>query len=297
MTILPELNFIQGLDSDGFHRIAWHRWPCARGNARATVLCVHGLTRNGRDFDRLAEALVQSLPVDVVAVDMAGRGQSDWRSDPACYSYANYMADLTVLIARLAPERLFWVGTSMGGLLGLLMAAQANTPVERLVLNDIGPFIPLAALERIAGYVGIDVRFAREEEFAAHLRATYATFGVPDEAGWQHLIAHSQRRTPDGMIAYNYDPKIAMTIQAATADVDLWSHWERLTCPTLVLRGERSDVLLPHIAEEMTRRGPRARLVVCPSCGHAPSLMRTNEIDAIASFLAHDVEAAIPGSG
>ncbi len=292
MTEIPERSFILGLDSDGFHRIAWYRWPCAHGKARATVLCVHGLTRNGRDFDRLAEGLVQRVPVEVVAVDIAGRGQSDWRNDVACYTYAHYMADLTVLIARLAPERLFWVGTSMGGLLGLIMAAQANTPVERLVLNDIGPFIPQVARARIASYAGIDGRFAHEDEFAAHLRGLYASFGVPDEAGWQHLIAHSQRRTPEGMIAYNYDPKIAAAIHAATADFDLWTLWDRLSCPTLVLRGESSDVLLPETAEEMTRRGPRAKLVVFPGCGHAPSLMRDSEIDAIAGFLALDAEPA-----
>ncbi len=288
MTQTPERSFILGLDSDGFHRIVWYRWPCTRGKAQATVLCVHGLTRNGRDFNRLADALVQRLPVDVVAVDISGRGESEWRNDVACYTYAHYMADLTVLIARLAPERLFWVGTSMGGLLGLIMAAQANTPVERLVLNDIGPFIPQAARARIASYVGIDARFACEEEFAAHLRGLYASFGVPDEAGWQHLIAHSQRRTPEGMIAYNYDPKIAAAIHAATADFDLWPLWDRLSCPTLVLRGESSDVLLPETTEEMTRRGPCTTLVVCPGCGHAPSLMRANEIDAIAGFLAMD---------
>jgi pimeloyl-ACP methyl ester carboxylesterase len=288
MSGIPERNFILGLDSGGFHRIAWYRWPCVRGRARATVLCVHGLTRNGRDFDRLAEGLVERLPVEVVAVDMAGRGESDWRSDPACYNYANYMADLTALIARLASERLFWVGTSMGGLLGLMMAEQANTPVERLVLNDVGPFIPRTALERIASYAGIDARFAGEDEFAAHLRVLYAGFGVPDEAGWQHLIAHSQRRTEDGMIAYKYDPKIGLGIHAATADFDLWRVWDRLTCPTLVLRGESSDVLLAETAEEMTRRGPCTRLVLCPGCGHAPSLMRTNEIAAIGDFLGLD---------
>jgi pimeloyl-ACP methyl ester carboxylesterase len=292
MTEIPERSFILGLDSGGFHRIAWYRWPCAHGQAQATVLCVHGLTRNGRDFDRLAEGLVQRLPVEVVAVDIAGRGQSDWRSDPSCYTYAHYMADLTVLIARLAPERLFWVGTSMGGLLGLIMAAQSNTPVERLVLNDVGPFIPKAALERIASYAGVDVRFACEDEFAAHLRGLYVNFGVPDEAGWQHLIAHSRRRTPEGLIAYNYDPKIAASLHAATGDFDLWPVWERLRCPALVLRGESSDVLLPQTAEEMTRRGPRAKLVVLPGCGHAPSLMRPSEIDAIAGFLALDAEPA-----
>jgi pimeloyl-ACP methyl ester carboxylesterase len=258
------------------------------GAARATVLCVHGLTRNGRDFDRLAEGLVQRLPVEVVAVDMPGRGQSDWRAAAACYTYPHYMADLTALIARVDAKRLFWVGTSMGGLLGMILAAQAKSPVERLVLNDVGPFIPRAALARIASYAGIDVEFASEEEFGTHLRGLYANFGVPDEAGWQQMIAHSWRRTAKGMIAYNYDLKIAGGIDAATADFDLWPMWDRVSCPTLVLRGENSDVLLAETAEEMTRRGPRAKLVNCPGCGHAPSLMRANEIDAIASFLALD---------
>jgi pimeloyl-ACP methyl ester carboxylesterase len=266
MTEGPERNFILGLDSEGFHRIAWYRWPCVHGQARATVLCVHGLTRNGRDFDRLAEGLVQRLPVEVVAVDMPGRGQSDWRSDPTCYTYPHYMAGLTALIARLAPPRLFWVGTSMGGLLGLILAAQANTPVERLVLNDIGPFIPQAARARIASYAGMDLQFASEEDFGVHLRGLYAGFGVPDEAGWQHLITHSQRRTAKGLIACNYDPKIGAGIHAASTDFDLWPLWDRISCPTLVLRGESSDVLLA-------------------DCGHAPSLMRESEIAAIADFL------------
>lgn len=284
--MIPDRNFILGLDGEGFHRVAWYRWPCLQGKARATVLCVHGLTRNGRDFDRLAEGLVRRLPVEVVAVDLAGRGLSDWRNDPAWYTYPHYMADLTALIARVDPERLFWVGTSMGGLLGMILAAQAKTPVERLVLNDVGPFIPQAARARIASYAGIDVQFANEAEFGAHLRGLYASFGVPDEAGWQHMIAHSQRRTADGMIAYNYDPKIAGGIHAATADFDLWPLWDQVKCATLVLRGENSDVLLAETAGEMTRRGPRARVVMCPGCGHAPSLMRECEIDAIAAFLA-----------
>lgn len=282
----PERNFILGLDGEGFHRVAWYRWGCRRGKARATVLCVHGLTRNGRDFDRLAEGLVQRLPVEVVSVDMAGRGESEWRSDPASYSYPHYMADLTALIARLEAPRLFWVGTSMGGLLGLILAAQAEAPIERLVLNDVGPFIPQAARARIASYAGVEAKFASVEEFAAHLRGIYAGFGVPDEAGWQHLIAHSQRRTAEGMIAYNYDPKIGLGMPAATADFNLWPLWDRVSCPTLVLRGESSDVLLAETAEEMTRRGPRAKLVACPGCGHAPSLMRECEIEAIAEFLA-----------
>jgi pimeloyl-ACP methyl ester carboxylesterase len=286
MTLTPEQGFILGLDSGGFHRIAWYRWGAAAGTAQATVLCVHGLTRNGRDFDWLAKALVSRFPIEVVAVDMPGRGQSDWLSDATSYCYPQYMSDLTALIARLEPKRLFWVGTSMGGLLGLTLAAQSRTPIERLVLNDVGPFVPLAALRRISSYVGNGPSFATEAEFTAHIKELYAPFNVSDEQGWRHLALHSLRRTEGGRIVANYDPKIAAGFAALAGNLDFWPLWDRITCPTMVLRGESSDLLLADTAEEMTRRGPRAELIPCAGCGHAPSLMRTNEIDAIARFLA-----------
>lgn len=273
---------VLGLSALGFHAMAYTQW--GRDDAPGTVVCVHGLTRNGRDFDHLALDLADARRV--VCPDVVGRGRSDRLANPDLYGYAQYMADMTALIARLDVGAVDWVGTSMGGLIGMMLAAQPQSPIRRLVINDAGPFIPKAALERIAGYVGKDPVFDDIRGVEAYLRLVLAGFGRLSDEEWRHMAEHSSRRLPDGRFALAYDPGIGKPFTTlALNDLDLWPLWDRITCPVLVLRGADSDLLLPETAAEMTRRGPRARLVEVPHCGHAPSLMAPEQIAVVRGFL------------
>src|SRR5215470_11982211 len=269
-----------GLGPHGFHRIAYVEWGEARDG---TVICVRGLTRNGRDFDRLAAALADARRV--VCPDMAGRGRSDWLADGVGYGYPQYCADMNALIARLGVESVDWVGTSMGGLIGLMLAALPGAPIRRLVLNDIGPLVPQAALVRMAGYVGKDPAFADRAALEAYLRQVHAAFGPLDDADWQHLAEHGHRRDENGGFRLAYDPAIGRAFAGPLNDVDLWPLWEKVTCPVLVLRGAQSDLLLRETAEAMTARGPRARLVELAEAGHAPSLMAAHQIAVVRDWL------------
>lgn len=269
------------LGPHGFHRVAYVEWPGPPG-AR-TVLCVHGLTRNGRDFDDLAQAL--SRRFRVVCPDVAGRGKSDWLSRAEDYGYPLYLSDMAALIARLDVSEIDWIGTSMGGLMGMMLAAQPGTPIRRLVVNDVGPLVAKEGLDRIAGYVGEDPSFASITELEAYLRKVAATFGQLTDAQWRHLAEHGARRKPDGTLGRAYDPRIADAFKSVTGDIDLWSVWDAILCPTLVLRGAQSDLLRPADAAAMTQRGPKARLVEFPGVGHAPALMAADQIAVVEAFL------------
>ncbi len=273
---------ISCLGPHGFHRLAYTEWAGPPG-ARI-VLCVHGLTRNGRDFDALAATL--SRLFRVVCPDIAGRGKSDWLSHPEDYGYPLYLSDMAALIARLGVAEIDWVGTSMGGLIGMMLAAQPGTPIRRLVVNDIGPLIAVEGLQRIATYVGADPVFADLGELEAYLRTVSASFGTLSDAQWRHMAEHGARRRPDGTLGRAYDPAIAEAFKAVTGDVDLWPVWDAIRCPTLVLRGAESDLLRAVDAAAMTRRGPKARLVELPGIGHAPSLMTGEQIAIVEDFLA-----------
>jgi pimeloyl-ACP methyl ester carboxylesterase len=267
----------------GFHRLAYAEWPGPSPDA-PVLLCVHGLTRNSRDFDVLAEAL--SAQYRVVCPDMPGRGKSEWLSEAADYGYPLYLADITMLIARLDVERIDWIGTSMGGIIGMLFAALPNAPVGKLVINDIGALVPKAGIERIGAYVGLDPGFADLAAFEVALRRVHAPFGPLSDAQWRHLATHSSRREPDGSIGFNYDPKIGEAFkQGPIDDVALWPSWDAITCPVLVLRGAQSDMLPASAAAAMTQRGPRAKLVEFAGIGHAPALMAADQIAAIREFL------------
>jgi pimeloyl-ACP methyl ester carboxylesterase len=270
-----------GLSPAGFHRVAYTEWG-DQSSARV-ILCCHGLTRNGRDFDALAEALSQDARV--ICPDIVGRGRSDWLRDPAHYGYPQYCADMNALIARLNVDRLDWVGTSMGGLIGMTLAAQAGSPIRKLVMNDVGPFVPKAALLRIADYVGLDNRFSSLAGLETHLRKVLAPFGPLTDAQWQHLVAFGHHQRPDGTLGLAYDPAIAINVKTAVQDWDLWAIWERISCPVLVFRGVQSDLLLPATAEEMTRRGPHAELVTWDGIGHAPALMAPEQIASLDEWL------------
>jgi pimeloyl-ACP methyl ester carboxylesterase len=282
-----ERHRLLGLSPAGFHHLSYVVWPPSAADAAAgrVVVCVHGLTRNARDFDFLARDLADAGFL-VVCPDMVGRGESDWLAVPQGYGMPQYCADVTDLIARLDVERVDWVGTSMGGMIGMTLAAQANAPIGRLVLNDIGPFIPKSALERIASYAGSDPRFADLAEAEAYLREIHAPFALTD-AQWRYLTEHSVRPVDaNGGLRLHYDPAVLSTFGTAPfGDVDLWALWERVTQDVLVLRGGESDLLLAETAREMAARGPRAEVVEIPGCGHAPMLMDPRQIAVVRDWL------------
>lgn len=292
------------LNSKSFHRMHYVEWGDPA--AERVVICVHGLSRNGRDFDTLAQALQSEF--HVVCPDIVGRGKSDWLDAKEDYSYPQYCADMANLIARVtarpaqsgilgrlasalgggesARKRLYWVGTSMGGIIGMLLASRPNTPITKLVLNDVGTVIPRAALERIGQYVGKDPRFKTFEELEAMVRLVLAPFGALTDAQWRHLTETGARRHEDGSWGLSYDPGIGLPFQKwLLADIDLWQYWDTIACPTLLLRGAQSDLLLKETAVAMTRRGPKPRLVEFDGIGHAPPLMAENQIRVVREFL------------
>jgi pimeloyl-ACP methyl ester carboxylesterase len=278
---MPRERSLHSLSPHGFHRVVWYEWGDPA--AREVVVCVHGVGRNGRDFDVLGEAL--SATHRVLAVDMPGRGRSDWLADAGDYVTATYLTTLTALIAASGAETVGWVGTSMGGLLGMVMAAQPRTPIARLVINDIGPVIEPAALVRIGGYLGTDPAFDSESAIEAYVREVSAPFGPLTDAQWRHVVRTNVRRDADGRWRLGYDPGIAIPFRSQPLPPDLWVVYDAIRCPTLVLRGEHSDLLGRHTAEAMTRRGPRARLHEVAGVGHAPMLMDAGQVATVAAFL------------
>jgi len=273
-----------GLSPAGFHRNAYWEWPSAQLDAPGLV-AMHGLTRNGRDFDAIARSL--SGRFRIICPDVVGRGKSDWLPDGALYGYPQYLADAAVLIARVSAGPVDWLGTSMGGLVGMMLAAQKLNPIRRLILNDVGPFIPKASLERIGSYVGLDPHFADLAEAEAYFRRVHAAFGNLSDTDWAHMARCSTRPKDEGGYGLAYDPAIAQAFKTGPiADVDLWAVWDRITCPVLILRGGQSDLLLADTAAEMVRRKPNATLVEFPECGHAPALTNAEQIGVVGDWLA-----------
>lgn len=301
--LAPQLNFltVPGPAARGGRprRLAWWDWPCA-GSQDHIVVCVHGLSRQGRDFDVLARHLASRARV--VAVDVAGRGHSDWLADPMAYQLGTYVADLTALITHLRQDmpaaRLDWVGTSMGGLIGIALAAQPAVGLRRLVLNDVGPVIRWEALQRIASYLGLDPSFASEQEAVDYLAGISAGFGPHSPAQWLAL-SRPMLRECGGRWRLHYDPAIAEPVRALMTQPDeaasrqaleqgeaaLWALYDQITAPTLLLRGADSDLLTPETARAMASRGPRARCVTFAGVGHAPTLVSDDQVDAVAAFV------------
>jgi len=283
MTNPPRIGSVQAGGPSGPHQIRYADWGDAA--ARRVVICCHGLTRNGRDFDTLAQRLVGDFAVRVICPDVVGRGRSDWLKDPAGYGYAQYLADMTVLIESLGARQVDWIGTSMGGLIGMFLAAAPETPIRALVMNDVGPFLPRAILERISGYVGRDESFDSIAALETYLRQVHAPFGPLTDAQWAHLAVHSHRRRSDGSYGLAYDPAIGVKLREAVKDWDFWEVWDKISAPVLVLRGAQSDLLGAEVAAEMTRRGPKAELATFPGIGHAPALMAADQLETICRWL------------
>jgi pimeloyl-ACP methyl ester carboxylesterase len=257
------------------------------GNPAApAVLCVHGLTRNGRDFDALAEALEDRF--HVICPDLPGRGKSDWLPEAMAYQPASYVVALAHLLAALG-KPVAWVGTSLGGICGMMTAAAQNAPITRLVLNDIGPHIPAAALKRIRDYMtAAPERFTSLAALEAHLREIHAPFGPLSDAQWAHLARFSARTVLDqtgaGAFAMHYDPKIIEPMRTAVPiDADMWPIWEQLKLPILAIRGAQSDLLLPETFERMQAEGAQGYVV--ENAGHAPALMDAESINQVREFL------------
>ncbi len=279
MTTMRE-GAVRCLDPHGFHWMRYVEWGDAK-NPRV-LMCVHGLTRNGRDFDYLAASLADAYRV--VCPDIAGRGRSDWLRDPIDYSYPVYCNDLAALMAQVGAETVDWLGTSMGGILGMILAATPGSPVRKLVLNDVGCLIPKASLERIGHYLGQDPPYDSLEALEADIRAV-SPFGHLGAEQWRHIAIHSARRCDDGKWRFRYDPAIANNFHAVPlADVDLRAFWNRVPGPVLVIRGEHSDLLLAETLEEMKRR-PHTDSLVIADTGHCPMLMDDVQAGAVRRFL------------
>jgi pimeloyl-ACP methyl ester carboxylesterase len=272
-----------GLSTGGFHRVVYTEWGDEREQRLA--VCVHGLTRNSRDFDELARALQSRRRV--ACPDIVGRGRSDWLTDKSQYSFITYCADMTALLARLRGKSVDWIGTSMGGQIGMILAAQPNTPIRRLVLNDIGPFVPKEAPRRLLSYAGrMPEPFESLAAAERYIREIYAPFGALDDAQWAHLTRHSLRTVEGGRFALAYDPGIVEPLKEMQhADFHIWPLWDRIRCPVLVLRGAESDVLLRKTAEEMQRRGPPVDLVEFAGIGHAPMLTEPKHVRIVCDWL------------
>ncbi len=276
--------------------MAYWDWPASdQGQPGHVVVCVHGLSRQGRDFDVLARALQPH--VRVVCPDVAGRGRSDWLADPMAYQIPTYVADMVALLAHLrtqGAQTIDWVGTSMGGLIGMALAAHSALGIRKLVLNDVGPVIEAAALLRIGTYLGKGPDFASLQEGADYLWSILSAFGPHTPQEWLALSKPLFRQV-DGRWHLHYDPAIAVPFRAFTeesareaaaqGEALMWQIYDHITAPTLLLRGAQSDLLTAATAEAMTQRGPRTRLVTVEGVGHAPTLVHAEQVDVVTSFL------------
>lgn len=271
---------VRCLNATGFHQMVYHEWGSADNDR--VIVCVHGLARNSRDFDELALAL--SRDYRVICPDIVGRGESDWLPAGQTYAIPQYLNDITTLLARLNVDKVDWVGTSMGGIIGMCLAALPGSPIKHLVLNDIGAFVPSRALQRISEYLG-DKTFATLPEVETYMRDTYVSFSKLSDQQWHHLAKFGSRQQDSGEFKLHYDPAIARaTAENSTADVDLWPVWSGIDIPQLLIWGEASDVL----QEETVRRmqaNDKLDLYSVPGVTHVPSLMETDQIHQVQNWL------------
>ena len=287
-----------GEDGVTQHRVGYWEWnQTGQVGHPHVIVCVHGLTRQGRDFDVLAQAL--SHHARVICPDIAGRGQSDWLADPMAYGVPQYAFDMLVLLTQVHAQypiaQLDWVGTSMGGLIGMAVAGTPDlalpVPIRRLLLNDVGPRLEWSALQRIGTYVGQSPRFASVEEGAAWLRVQSGDFGPHTDAQWLALSEPMLRPGPEGGFVLHYDPKIAVPMQGMTqeqvvqGEALLWNLYDAITAQTLVLRGAKSDLLTAQTVQEMAQRGPKAHSVTLEGVGHAPTLVQPEQVALVKEFL------------
>jgi pimeloyl-ACP methyl ester carboxylesterase len=277
----PRLRDVQCITSAGLHRMAYREWGDP-DNDRVLV-CVHGLTRVSNDFDAFAAAVAADYRV--VCPDVVGRGRSGWLRDPSLYQLPTYVSDMVTLLARCDAKTVHWFGTSMGALIGMVLASLPDSPIERMILNDAGPVLAVAALARIGSYVGDTPRFATIEDAEAYIRRITAPFGAHTDAEWRSLTEAVVRRDGDAWIRH-FDPALALPFKSApTTDTLLWHIYDAIRCPVLAVRGEQSDLLSRSTHDEMATRGPRAELVTIANVGHAPTFMHDDQIAIAKKFL------------
>ncbi|MBX6318980.1 alpha/beta hydrolase [Pigmentiphaga sp.] len=285
----PRLKYVTCLSPAGLHRMAYWEWGDPENDR--VLVCAHGLTRNGRDFDVLARRMADRYRV--VCPDVVGRGQSDWLSNSAYYTIPQYVADMMPLLARVQAETLHWFGTSMGGLIGMALAGLHASPIDKLVLNDVGPHLEPQALARIGQYVGKAPAFASFDEAKAYVRTVSASFGDHTDEQWDALTRHVVRQPdePGGRWVMHYDPAIAEAFAAMdpaaaiTAEAALWQAYANIECPILIVRGEQSDLLSVDTVQQMLERNSHARRVEIPGVGHAPTFMTDAQVEIAERFL------------
>lgn len=286
-----KIKSVQCLSLAGLHRMSYKEWG-DESNPNVLV-CVHGVTRVGDDFDAMARALASDYRV--ICPDIVGRGRSGWLKNPQLYRIPQYVSDIVTLLARVLPDgeksSVDWFGTSMGGLIGLGLASLPDNPIRKLILNDIGPVLAPMALQRIGDYIGQDLRFDTFDEAAKFIRDVSLTFGEHTEAEWHKLATDVLRQDKDGKWVRHYDMGLALPFRSATpesAEADeamLWAAYDAIRCPTLLVRGAESDLLSPETAALMTQRGPKAKLVEIAGVGHAPTFIHDDQIAIVKQFL------------
>lgn len=280
----PQTRFHLGLSVQGFHKLHYLEWGEEKNDQ--VVVCVHGVSRNAHDFDFLAPELTSQYRV--ICPDVVGRGHSDWLNKPELYTFPQYLTDATALIARTGVEKLDWIGTSMGGIIGMMIAAQPQSPIRRLILNDIGPFVPAKSMKRIRTYLKVSPKFKSLKVAETLFRLIFAPFGHMTEEQWKHLVKYSLIKQQNGSFILARDPAIGRSI-LLKEDVNLWPLWHQIRCPVLLLRGEKSDILSPEVVEQMKQTKPDLQVVEIPNVGHAPTLADPTQIEIIKSWLAQTV--------
>jgi pimeloyl-ACP methyl ester carboxylesterase len=277
-----EKNFVSS-NSQGFHKVVYSDW--GNKNARP-IICVPGLTGNGRDFDVIAPELVKD-GYRVIAVDLPGRGRSDFLPNPLDYNYHQYCKDLTCLLDTLDLHEVDWLGVSLGGLLGIKIAGEAHKPIRRLILNDVGPTVPKPALDFIHSVISQTYKFKNLEAMEKRMRETRGlTWGPVTDDQWKAMARDNARPLPGGSITYSYDPAIAVIFETQPiGDTDLWPYWDDIVAPTLLIHGAKSVILTKDIVKEMKDRMPAMDYVVFKDAGHVPSLMAPDQIEVIRQWL------------
>ena len=282
----PQLKSVQCLSPAGLHYMAYREWGDPH-NPKVLV-CVHGLTRVSNDFDALARSLCDTYRV--VCPDVVGRGRSDWLKNPNFYTVPQYVADMVTLLARLNAETVDWFGTSMGGLIGMGLASLPDSPVRKLLLNDVGAVLNTTALTRIGEYVGRPVRFATFDEAMQYVIAISITFGQHSDEEWRKFAEDVLRQDKEGQWILHYDPDLSVPFKATTPEsaqrdaAVLQATYDALRCETLLVRGAESDLLSRDVAHDMTQRGPKAKLVELLGVGHAPTFVHDDQIAIAREF-------------
>lgn len=273
---------ILSASAEGFHKIIYKEW--GRPNAESAIICVHGLTRNGRDFDFIAQHLKDTY--HLICPDLVGRGQSDWFTDSKHYHVAQYIQDITVLLAKIEAKNIIWLGTSLGGIIGMIMAALPRSPINRLILNDIGPYINKEATRSLAADLKQEHTFNSQEELREFLKAEYQHLGDFTDDHFDHLVKHDSRKNKSGKYTRAFDPNVTKNLDRVThKDIDLWQYWQGINCPTLLLRGEHSPILTKETALKMCQNKPNITFIEFPNAHHPLPLIGDEEITQITKWL------------